>query len=423
MPTEPDQDKMTIDERRKYLKLMCPRYLKADRAGRSQLLTEMQHVTGMHRFSLVRLLKSPTLSRKKRGAQRTRSYGLDVQRVVGIVWESLDYICAQRLTPALLSTAQQLASFGELGEISLTPALGVQLDCISRSTVQRITQQIRVRSPHSTRPLPRKGPQQANQATKGVPMGRMPWQTQEPGHFEVDLVHHCGEVAEGEYLHTMQMVDVATGWSERVAVLGRGQRAMEAGFRHILGRVPFSIKELHPDNGSEFFNDHMIRFWGEAIAGLKLSRSRPYQKNDNRLVEQKNDTLVRAYLGAVRLEGGYQARKVNELYELMWVYYNLFQPVLHLKEKVVSAGIEGGTGSTGSTGSTSKFTRKWDQARTPYQRLVASGVLSEGQKVRLDTLYKQTNPRQLRGEIYRRLSEVWDWQAEQPGSEKTQTAA
>ncbi len=90
------------------------------------------------------------------------------------------------------------------------------------------------------------------------------------------------------------MVDVATGWSERVAVLGRGQAAMEAGFRRILGRLPFPVRQLHPDNGSAFRNNHLVRFWGEEITGLKLSRSRPYHKNDNRLVEQKNDTLVRA---------------------------------------------------------------------------------------------------------------------------------
>jgi IS30 family transposase len=102
-------------------------------------------------------------------------------------------------------------------------------------------------------------------------MGRIPWQTQEPGHFEVDLVHHCGPNTLGDYAHTLQMVDAATGWSERVAVLGRGQRAMEQGFRRIQERLPFPIKELHPDNGPEFFNAHMLRFWGEQLTGLKLS--------------------------------------------------------------------------------------------------------------------------------------------------------
>jgi IS30 family transposase len=146
-------------------------------------------------------------------------------------------------------------------------------------------------------------------------MRRIPWDTREPGHFEVDLVHHCGASAHGEYVHTLQLIDVATGWSERTAVLGRSQAAMEAGFRTVLARLPFAIHELHPDNGSEFFNAHMLRFFGETITGLTLSRSRPYHKTDNRFVEQKNATLVRQYLGFVRLDTPEQLTLANQLCE------------------------------------------------------------------------------------------------------------
>ena len=115
-----------------------------------------------------------------------------------------------------------------------------------------------------------------------------------PGHFAVAWVDHGGAEPRGDYVHTLQMVDVATGWSERVAVLGRSQRAMEGGFRHIRARLPFRFRALHSDNGSDCLNDHLVRFWGREITGLSVSRSRPYQKNDHRLVEQKNATLVRA---------------------------------------------------------------------------------------------------------------------------------
>lgn len=186
--------------------------------------------------------------------------------------------------------------------------------------------------------LPQKGPERANQVRKPIPTTRIPWETTEPGHFEVDLVHHAGESTEGIYVHTLQMIDVATGWSERVAVLGRGQRMMEEGFRRILERLPFSVKELHPDNGSEFLNDHLVRFWGKAITGLTLSRSRPYHKNDNRFVEQKNATLVRQYFGTIQLQTPQQVQAMNILYEKMWLYYNFFQPVMHLQEKL-SQGI------------------------------------------------------------------------------------
>jgi len=123
------------------------------------------------------------------------------------------------------------------------------------------------------------------------------------------------------------MLDVATGWSELRAVLGRSYLVMEDVFRYILARIPFPLLELHPDNGSEFFNHHLLHFFKDIIPGVELSRSRPYHKNDNRSVEQKHSTLVRAYLGYDRLDTVAQTIAVNQLYDKIWVYYNLFQPV------------------------------------------------------------------------------------------------
>jgi len=382
----PMQDEMTIDERRKYVKLMYPRYQKANRQERSRLLTEMEQVTKQHRKHLIRLLNGESLERKKRRTSRSRTYGVEVERVVLLIWESLDYICAKRLTPNLLSMGKHLARFGV---VSLTAEVEEQLQTMSTSTVERLLGKYRSRKGR----LPRKGPQRANQATKGVPMGRIAWDRAEPGHFEVDLVHHCGESAAGEYGHTLQLIDVATGWSERVLLLGRGQQAMEQAFRHVLARLPFAVKELHPDNGTEFFNAHLVRFWKEKVTGVHLSRSRPYHKNDNRNVEQKNDTLVRQYFGTLRLDTPEQLEAVNALYERMWLYYNLFQPVMHLSEKTVEGD---------------KVRRKWDDAQTPYQRVLATGVLSQEQQARLQTLYEHTNPRQLREEIYAGLAALWE---------------
>ena len=380
------EDEMTLNERRKYLKRMKPRYLKAKRRERSQLLSEMEQVTGLHRKSLTRLLHAASLERKKRQKPRERSYGAEVEEVIVLVWESLDYICAERLTPVLLPMAQHVARFGA---VKLREEIEEQLKTISRATVSRILHRYRSRR----RRLPQKGAERANQVTKGVPMGRIPWNTTEPGHCEVDLVYHSGASVAGEFGHTIQMVDVATGWSERVAVMGRGQRAMEAGFKHILGRVPFPLVELHPDNGAEFFNAHLVRFWKESVVGVHLSRSRPYQKNDNRFVEQKNDTLVRQYFGDLRFDRCEEIEAMNALYEQMWVYYNLFQPVMHLIGKTVVDD---------------KVRRKWDQAQTPFERLKATGKLSAERQQQLQTLYEQTNPWQLREEIYQQLAQLWE---------------
>jgi hypothetical protein len=374
----PDTERMTVDERRKCLKRMQGRYLAATREERGRLLDELAELTGLHRKSVVRLLTGPSLERRPRRRQRGREYGAAVDDALRVIWESLDYICAERLPPALVTTAEHLARHGEL---AVTEEVLEQLGRISIASVQRRLTRL---GQDTARRLPRRGPERANVVAREIPMRRIPWDTTEPGHFEVDLVHHSGPSTSGDYVHTFQMVDVATGWSERVAILGRGQRAMEVGTRQILARLPFPVKELHPDNGPEFLNHHLVRIWGEAITGLQLSRSRPYQKNDNRFVEQKNDTLVRAYLGQARLDTAEQCAALNALYDQLWVYYNLFQPVLHLVEK---------------THDGTRIRRRWDTAQTPFARLLATNTLDPAERHRLERLHAETNPRALRRAI------------------------
>ena len=393
----PNDEKMNVDERRKYLKLVAPRYSKSGKVEKSRLLTEMEAVTGLHCKSLIRLMGMRSLERVPRKSRlRHRRYGSAVADVVRMVWEALDYVCAERLTPALRDTARQLARWEEL---VLTPEVEMALGTISRATVQRLLKRFQQDTPK----LPRRKPQPPNRLLKSVPMGRLSWKTDIPGSFETDLVHHCGTAAAGDYVYTLQLIDVATGWSERVAVFGRSQESMVRGFKKVQQRLPFPIRQLHPDNGSEFFNDHLIRYFGEEITGLHLSRSRPYHKNDNRFVEQKNSTLVRAYVGYDRLDNGAQCAALNALYDQLWLYYNLFQPVMHLIGKEVIDG---------------KLQRQHDKAQTPYQRLLACNILVPEQEARLADLYAKTNPRKLRREIYQALEQLWQISATNKSKKK-----
>jgi hypothetical protein len=375
-------ERMTIDERRKYLRAMRKRYEGAKRKERGRLLDEMEAMTGLHRKALIRLLKGP-LTRKVRRKQRGRTYGAEVDDALRVVSESVDHVCAERLTPNLVWLAEHLAAHGELGT---TPDLLEALGKISIVTVRRHMAWISRDQPR----LPRKGPERANQVTRDVPMRRIPWNEAQPGHIEVDLVHHCGVNPSGEYVHTLQWLDVATGWSERVAILGRSYLVMQAAFRYILARLPFSVREFHPDNGSEFFNQLLVRFWRDYLPHVHLSRSRPYHKNDNRNVEQKNSTLVRALLGNDRLDTVAQTILLNRLYDKTWLYYNFFQPVMHLAHKVV----------TPVEGQSVHVLRRYDQAQTPFDRLYATHAIPDTDRQRLHTLRLQTNPRQLRQEIY-----------------------
>jgi hypothetical protein len=388
------EDRMTIDERRKYLRKMQERYLLAGRKERGQLLDEMEAVTELHRKSLIRLMKG-NLTRRPRRKQRGRTYGADVDDALRVIAETTDFICAERLTPSLPWLARHLENHGEL---TTSPQLLEQLERISVSTVERILNRIRQDEPR----LPRAKPRPSNSLLRDVPMKRIPWQEQDPGHFEVDLVHHCGPSSSGEYTHTIQMIDVATAWSERRAILGRSYKVVRDAFDQILAHLPFQVQEVHPDNGSEFFNHHMVRYWRRLKPRPELSRSRPYHKNDNRFVEQKNSTLVRAYLGYDRLDTVAQTLAVNDLYDKMWVYYNFFQPVMRLKEKT----------STPVAGQPSRVKRRYDGARTPFERLCATKAIPLAWKEELVGLRDSMNPRQLRREIY----DLIDYIASLPGA-------
>jgi hypothetical protein len=396
----PSEEEMTIDERYKYLRIKQKRYVKASRKGRSQMLDEMQQVTGLNRKVLIRHMRSKKIARRTRRKQRGKAYGAEVDDALRVIAESHDYICAERLQPNLVSMAQHLAVHGEL---QATPSLLRQLGYISVCTVRRRLKEFAYLTDWQ---LPRrKGPKPPNPVTRDIPMERIRWDEQEPGHFETDLVHHAGATPCGDYVHTVQMTDVATGWCEQAAVLGRSQRVMEDAFRHILARLPFPVREVHPDNGSEFFNYHLVRFWQEAAQGIKLSRSRPFHKNDNRFVEQKNFTQVRAFLGHERLDTVAQTLLLNQLYDKMWLYYNLFQPVIRLTEKKV----------TTSTDGTWRVQRRFDQPRTPFQRLCATEAIPPSKREELQQLRLQTNPRRLHTEIYELLQKLFSLPNASPG--------
>lgn len=391
------EEQMTIDERYKYLRKMQTRYRKATRTEKSALLDEMEQVTDLHRKSLTRLMND-TIQRTPRRKQRGCTYGPPVTHALAVIAESFDYICPERLTPNLVWMAELLAAHDEL---TVPSDLLAKLEVISISTVQRRLAGIERDTPS----LARKGPARANKVAREIPMTRIPWDEQTPGHIEVDLVHHCGPTTEGEYIHTLQLVDVATGWSERVAVLGRSYLVMADAFRYIQLRIPFLIRELHVDNGSEFINQHLVRFWQDLIAAVHLTRNRPYHPNDNRFVEQKNDTLVRAYFGNDRLDSVAQVVAMNRIYEDLWVYNNLLQPVMRLKDKVYVT----------QDGRTTRVRRRFDEARTPFDRLCATDAITADDQIQLEARRQQTNPRALRRDIYQAVEALFELPNAEPG--------
>ncbi len=339
--------KMGLDDRYAYLGVQFERYRDADRLGRSALLTEMATVTGMHRKALIRLMRGEP-QRSPRSKQRSRAYGAEVENLIRSIDRALDHPCRERLKPMLPYIADHLRG---LGELNFSPEARLQLESISVSSVGRLLGRIR-QDEYRLRRRAAKAAQSPLQTQ--VPIRNIPWDEREPGHFEADLVFHSGPNGSGEFVYTLQMVDVATGWSELAAILGRSYRVMQDAFERCLARIPFPVLEVHTDNGSEFLNAHLLQFWKEKYTGIFLSRTRPYHSQDNRFVEHRNGALIRALLGHDRFDTAQQTRQLNHAYEIVWSYFNFFQPVMRQTEKSHQQG---------------RTRRKHQDVRTPFQRV------------------------------------------------------
>jgi len=383
------EEKMTINAQFEYLGVMQVKYrMASDRQTKSELLDQMQSVTHLGRKYLIALMNRSPLQRHTRCRERQRVYDDDVTRAIERVADALDWICAERLQPTLRQTAQRLITFGEM---EVTPAVLDKLGHISIATLGRILQRIR-----PTERLPRAYPgrRAETSAQQEVPISIIPWNEPEPGHFEVDLVHHGLPDADGNLVCTIQFIDVLTGWSERFAIMGFAFGAIWDALQAFRHRCPIPPREIHSDNGSEFINCALIASFGKELVHTSQTRGRPGHHNDNRFVEQKNSSLVRAYLGSLSLHTPAQRRALDQLYENMWLYYNFFQPVLRQTERSAVSGPDG----------IIRIRRKQDRARTPLERLLnAKPPISREARERLLKLHNQTNPLALKRRIHAQI--------------------
>ena len=217
-----------------------------------------------------------------------------------------------------------------------------------------------------------------------------PWEDEKPGFFEIDLVAHCGQTTEGQYLNTLTATDIATGWTECMAIANKTQIAVSQAIQELRQRLPFPLLGLDSDNGSEFINDNLFRYC--QTEQITFTRSRPYRKNDQAHVEQKNWSVVRHTIGYDRFETVEELALLNSIYSDLRLYVNFFQPVLKLVNKQYVDG------------KTIKF---YDEAPTPYRRVIASEFISCNFKPRLSNLFISTTPVLLQTNIDKQTALLW----------------
>lgn len=369
-----------------YAELMRARYGKASRSEKGRLLDEFTEVTGFHRKSAIRLLRGPRgakVDNKKIG--RPRSYDDRVVAALHQVWTVEGRICGKRLAPFMRELVGRLQAWEEL---QVTPEVAEQLSAMSASSIDRLMKPYRDRG--LRRPLSTTRP--GSLLKSSIPIRTFAeWNENRPGFIEVDLVAHCGESTEGFYLTTLTGVDIATGWVDCRAVWGKGQDRVGGAVHKMSRALPFDLLGLDSDNGSEFINNHLYTYCQRN--GITFTRSRPYKKNDNAHVEQKNWTAVRKPVGYDRYSTQAALAQLDKVYRLSNQYMNFFQPVMKLQHKSRNGA---------------KVHKVYDTARTPYERLTEYDVLTVEQRESLDRTYRAINPARLRARLDAALQALWD---------------
>ena len=376
---------MTRGSIREYTEAVRGRYLWASKKEKGRILDEFTKVIGYHRKAAIRLLRrgNQPKANKKRG--RPRQYGAAVVGALRVAWEATDRLCSKRLHPFLPELIKALRRHGDS---TMTVEIEAQLCRMSPSTIDRLLHPWRRLG--GRRPLTTTRP--GSLLKSSIPIRTFAdWQEDCPGFLEVDLVSHCGESTEGFYLTTLSTVDVASGWSECIGVWGKGQQRVGSAVHRVRQRLPFPLLGLDSDNGSEFINQHLYTYCQRE--GITFTRSRSYKKNDSCHVEQKNWSVVRRLIGYDRYNSRAALEALNRVYDLLRLYVNFFQPVMKLVSK---------------TRHGAKVHKVYDTARTPYQRLLEAGVLTEAKQQELAAIYYGLNPGLLLKQINENLEHLWN---------------
>jgi hypothetical protein len=382
---DPQREKM-MSQRSKHemIEAIRPRYLKVNRAGKEQILNEFVATTGYHRKYAIHVLKHGSQPRGLKKPGRHKKYAGEIVQILEQIWEIYGRICSKRLQPFL---AEGISILERCHELSVSPEDKQLLLSMSRATIDRCLQKARFTHPQHGLSTTKPG----YLLKKAIPIRTFtPWEDEQPGFLEIDLVAHCGSTTEGTYLNTLTATDIATGWTECLALPNKTQNAVTQAIGELRKKLPFPLLGLDSDNGSEFINDTLYRYCLDEK--ITFTRSRPYQKNDQAHVEQKNWSVVRHTIGYDRLETAEDLALLSSIYSDLRLYINFFQPVLKLisKQRVDD-----------------KVTLQYDQASTPFRRVLTLDVLPVQRKASLMEQYLHLNPVTLKASIDDKVALLW----------------
>lgn len=375
---------MDMASRKQYLITLQDKYFKTgSKKAKSAILDEYIKNTHMNRKYVIRKINSE-LPSEPAVRMRRSFYDSRIIAPLAKIWAIFDYPCGQRLSSILKIEIDRLVKFGE---IHASIDIIKKLKMISSSTIDR-----KLRHEKEVLKINLKHGRVKNHLIyQKIPVKSHEWNNTLLGQIEIDYVEHCGSSVAGEYIHTVSSVDIASGWWEAEAILGKSQAKTFIALDKMRLRSPGFWKEMHPDNDTCFINEHLLKYANSHH--MKLSRSRPYKKNDNCFIEQKNSTHIRAVFGHLRYDTLGELSLINSLYSnQLRLYKNFFQPVMKLSRKTRVKG---------------KVFRKYSMAKTPFQRVMESSQISEIRKDSLKRLYAELNPALLKRQIDEQLKLIY----------------
>jgi hypothetical protein len=376
---------MSQCSRMEYLEKVRPRYEKASRKYKRQILDEFCENCGYERKYAIKLLK-----RRKRRLRQSpgpkATYGRNEQEVLERIWGHSEQMCSKRLKAGLeLWIPHYEKRYGELNVF-----VRRNLEKISSATIDRLLASVRAKIDRRNRCGTKPGSILRTQ----IPIRTDNWDIKQVGFLEADTVAHCGGSLAGDFIWSITYTDILSGWTENRAVWNKGAKDVLLQTRDIEGKLPFAIKGFDCDNGGEFLNHHLVRYFLNRKSPVQFTRGRPYHKDDNAHVEQKNWSHVRQLLGYDRFENPEVLDLINDLYKNEWaLLHNFFSPSFKLvsKHRIKS-----------------RYVKKYDNPKTPYQRLLVWKGLTLEKRAKLKTIYTELDPFVLADEIERKLIRIFE---------------
>jgi hypothetical protein len=373
------------DSKREYLAAIRQRYLQASREEKGLILREFCAVCGYHRKHAIRLLNQRKRGPTKRPGRKTLYHSGELLGALKRIWLATDQMCSKKLVVAI----PLWLPFYEGTYEKLSAKTTDQLLSVSAATIDRLLAKTRAK----TRPRGLGGTKPGSLLRNQIPIRTHSWDISKPGFMEADTVAHCGNSMAGDFIWSLTLTDIHTGWTECRATWNNGATGVIEQIKNIQAGLPFELKGFDCDNGGEFLNHHLLRYFTEHKPRIKFTRSRPYKKNDNAHVEQKNWSFVRQLLGYDRLDNLKLVEPINSLYTSQWsLLQNHFCPTLKLLEKKRI---------------NSKYYKKYETPKTPYQRLMESPQISKENKTALRKQHLSLDPFKLKHQIDRQLKDIF----------------